>query len=408
MTKSSETYSSLSEVTPGGSQTLSKMPCRFVQGVYPEVLDRGYKAHVWDADGKKYIDLIAGLGAVSVGYANADINISLWHQMCKGASFSLPTAIEGEVARKLCSLVPNTDMWKFGKNGTDATVMAVRAARAFTGRMKVLSVGYNGCADVFEAVGTRRAGIPEILGQLIHKAVYNDIESFQSLRDGTYACLIMEPMVYEYPKPGFLEAVRELCTETGTLLIFDEVVTGGRFREFVAQSYFKVVPDFTCLGKAIANGFPLSAVGGSRRYMSTFERDDFFASGTFGGETVSLAACLATVDKLQEGLASTIHTGRRIQDFFNDVFDGLANCQGYPTRFIFNFPTPKHKGLFMQEMCMSGILVGQANMVMSTLSEADLESINLAIHNAYVVLRNNWANPLAAMKGSLPVDALRK
>jgi glutamate-1-semialdehyde 2,1-aminomutase len=408
MKKSSETYSRLLEVTPCGSQTLSKMPSRFIRGVYPEVLARGQSAHVWDEDGNEYVDLIAGLGCVSVGYVIDDINFDVEAQLRKGVTFSLPHKLEGLVSRKLIDLVPNTEMWKFGKNGTDATVMAVRAARAFTGRMKVLSVGYNGCADVFEAVGTRRAGIPDVLGQLIHKAVYNDIESFQSLRDGTYACLIMEPMVYEYPKPGFLQAVRELCTDTGTVLIFDEVVTGGRFDQFTAQSYFKVIPDLTTLGKAIANGFPLSAVGGVRRIMQTFERDDFFASGTFGGETISLAACLPTLDILNKTLEETIKKGRHIQDFFNDMFVGLATCEGYPTRLIFKFPTKTHNALFMQEMCLKGVLIGAANMVMSSITEADLSRLNGAIHASYLVLKDNWANPLAAMKGPLPEDALRK
>lgn len=411
MTTNSEHYSELCKVTPGGSQTLSKMPCRFVRGVYPEVLTKGFKAHVWDAEGHEYIDLISGLGAVSVGYSDPVIDNAVWQQMGKGVSFSLPHPIEGQVARKLCELVPGTEMWKFGKNGTDATVMAVRAARAHTGRMNIITVGYSGCADVFEAIGTRQAGIPvKELAPLNHRATYNDIESFTCLRDESYACVIMEPMVYEYPKPGFLEALRDLCTTTGTLLIFDEVVTGGRFEQFVAQSYFKVMPDLTCLGKAIANGFPLSAVGGLRAYMSTFERDDFFASGTFGGETVSLAACLATVDRLQKDIAHTIEIGTEIQWYFNNTFgDFDAECVGYPTRFIFKFPSKAHSALFMQEMCINDVLIGHANMAMTSLTHWDIGFIRQAIIRSYLVLKQFWSNPEAALNGPLPTDAfLRK
>ncbi len=385
------------------------MPSRFIRGVYPEVLSHGRDAHVWDMEGNKYIDLIAGLGAVSIGYGDMDVTNQAFNQARLGVSFSLPHAIEGRVARKLNSLVPGTEMWKFGKNGTDATVMAVRMARAHTNRMNIVTAGYSGCADVFEAIGVRTAGIPVAqLAPLNHRAVYNDIESFQCLRDHSYACVIMEPMVYDYPKPGFLEALRELCTETGTLLIFDEVVTGGRFEQFVAQSYFKVLPDLTCLGKAIANGFPLSSVGGPRKYMSTFERDDFFASGTFGGEAVSLAACLATVDKLETQLQQTVENGRVIQASFNALFKGMATCEGYPTRFIFKFPTKAHSGLFMQEMCLKGVLIGHANMVMSSLTRKDILKIVPAFENAYEVLNDNWTNPLAALKGPLPEDTLRK
>lgn len=408
LSKSDAAYARLLKVTPCGSQTLSKMPCRFVEDIYPKVLDSGLNGHVWDVDGNEYIDLISGLGAVSVGYADIIVNGAARAQMSKGISFSLPTLLEAQAAERLCQLVPNTEMWKFGKNGTDATVMAVRAARAVTGRDKVLSVGYNGCADVFEAVGTRRAGIPGVLTPLIHKAVYNDIESFQCLRDETYACLIMEPMVYEYPIKGFLEALRELCTETGTLLIFDEVVNGGRFNKFVSQSHFGVVPDFTCLGKAIANGFPLCAVGGTRQFMQVFERNDFFASGTFGGEAVSLAACLATVDRLEKSLPRTIEIGQKIQDAFNKIFNEQARCDGYPTRLIFKFPTPELKALFMQEMCLRGVLIGAANMVMPSHNDTDVTHIINAIYGSYRILNDNWSNPTAIIKGKLPEDALRK
>lgn len=409
MNRNSETYSRLCNVTPCGAQTLSKMPSRFIRGIYPEVLNRGKGAHVWDEEDHRYIDLIAGLGAVSIGYADAHVNKAVITQLEKGTSFSLPHKLEAQVAEKLCELVPHTEMWKFGKNGTDATVMAVRAARAYTSREKVLSVGYNGCADVFEATGTRTAGIPKVLAQLIHKADYNDIESFQALRDHTYACVIMEPMVYDWPKEGFLEAVRQLCTDTGTLLIFDEVVTGGRFDQFCAQSFYQVYADLTTLGKAIANGFPLSAVGGARRIMATFERDDFFASGTFGGETVSLAACLATLPILQKSVKRTTKIGWYIKSTFNTLpWYGKAECKGYPTRFIFDFETPAHKALFMQEMCLHDVLVGHANMPMASLTEAEALRIESAIISANTVLNANWSNPLAALRGPLPEDALRK
>ncbi len=215
-------------------------------------------------------------------------------------------------------------------------------------------------------------------------------------------------MVYEYPKPGFLEQLRELCSRTGTLLIFDEVVTGGRFQQFVAQSHFKVVPDLTCLGKAIANGFPLSAVGGRREYMSTFERDNFFASGTFGGETVSLAACLVSVDRLQATILPTVGKGQIVQEVFNQIFSHKAVCKGYPTRFVFDFPTKAHHALFMQEMCFNGVLIGHANMVMASLTPKDIKDITAAFNQAANVLFQHWTNPLEAMKGPLPIDALRK
>lgn len=408
VTLNSQIYSDLCKVTPGGSQTLSKMPNRFIRGVYPEVLVRGEDSHVWDAEKNEYIDLISGLGCVSLGYCDIEVNDAVILQLRRGVTFSLPHPLEGELAKRLTELVPNTEMWKFGKNGTDATVMAVRAARAFTGRNKIMTVGYNGCADVFECRGVRTAGIPSSLCADTYKATYNDIKSFEWLNYYDIACVLMEPMVYEYPKPGFLDAVRKLCTDTGTLLIFDEVVTGGRFEGFVAQSHFKVVPDITCLGKAIANGFPLCAVGGTRRIMSTFERNDFFASGTFGGETVSIAAGLETVDKLQKSLPRTVEIGKRLQDAFNSIFIGKATCDGYPTRFIFKFPTKEHKALFMQEMCINGILIGQANMVMASMTDQDIQAVIDAFHKSVNILNHYWTNPLDGLKGPMPEETLRK
>ena len=281
----------LSRYTPCGSQTLSKMANRYPE-VYPKALDYGREGHVFDIEGREYIDLISGLGAVSVGYANTDVSLAAQLQLHKGVTFSLPTLLEAQVAERLTQLVPNTEMWKFGKNGTDGTVMAVRAARAFTKRTKIMTVGYNGCADQFEIKGVRNAGIPEELKDTIVKATYNDIDSFRELFSYEYACVLLEPMVVHYPEKHFLSDLRMICDRTGTVLIFDEVVTGGRFDGFTAQSHFKVVPDLTVLSKGLANGFPLCAVGGSRRIMSTFERNDFFASGTFGGETeIGRASC---------------------------------------------------------------------------------------------------------------------
>lgn len=406
--RNEDVYSNNLKFTPCGSQTLSKMPNRFIEGVYPQVVESGRDCHVWDIEGNEYVDLIAGLGAVSVGYCDSDINEAAWEQMQNGISFSLPHRLEGELAEKLTELVPGTEMWKFGKNGTDATVMAVRAARAYTGRTKIMTVGYNGCADQFEIKGVRNAGIPKELEPTITKANYNDLKSFSDILLGHYACVLMEPMVYEYPRPGFLETIRSACDASGTLLIFDEVVTGGRFEQFTAQHSFGVVPDITCLGKAIANGFPLCAVGGRRRIMEVFERDDFFASGTFGGETVSLAACLKTVDKLAKGLTRTLVNGKIIQDSFNDIFKDKAVCKGYPTRFIFEFPTKEHKALFMQEMCLNGVLIGHANMVMASMTDKDVRYIIEAIQKSYNISKHYWENPLKGLKGPLPVEAVRK
>jgi glutamate-1-semialdehyde 2,1-aminomutase len=406
MNPNGESYHQLlKQYTPNGCQTLSKMPNRFVE-TYPKVLERGLDGHVWDADGNEYIDLIAGLGCISVGYADSDINEKVIEQVNSGVSFSLPNKLEYLAARRLTELIPGTEMWKFGKNGTDGTVMAVRAARALAGRDQIMTVGYNGCADVFECQGSRNAGIPHSLKADNTRAKFNEIDTFGLISSGNYACVIMEPMVYDYPDAGFLARVRELCSRSGTLLIFDEVVNGGRFDGFTSHTCFKVQPDFVVMGKGIANGFPLCAVGGTRRLMSVFERDDFFASGTFGGECVSLAALVATQTKLPMAIPKMISNGRRIQDAFNKL-SWPALCKGYPTRLVFQFPTSGHKALFMQEMCKQGILVGAANFIMASHTDEDVTKIIEAIFASYKTLKYYWTNPTDFLKGPLPEDALK-
>lgn len=375
-------------LTPGGAQTLSKEPSRYVDGVYPKLLSHGIGGHVWDVDGREYIDLIAGLGAVSVGYSNEHVDRAVKQQLAKGVSFSLPTTLEADVAEKLCELFPGTEMWKYGKNGVDATLMAVRCARAYTGREKILVHGYHGCSDHFEALGTRQAGMID-LSQYTDKL---NLEDLSCLDNMTYAAVIIEPYVFDVIN---WKAVIEWCQYTGTLLIVDEIVCGGRFKGFSAYSYLGLEPDLVCVGKGLANGFPLSAVGGKREIMKTFERDDFFASTTFGGEAVSLAACKVTLDILEANLAELISKGQRIKEA------SFGKAKGYPTRLSFDFDTSEEKALFMQEMCKRGILVGYSNMVMVDHTEEDINKICEAIKNIAL----NWNS--FKLEGSMPVEALR-
>lgn len=408
MKNSTTSYNLLKSLTPNGSQTLSKMPDRFVNGVYPKVLSRGTGGVVYDVDGNSYIDLISGLGAISVGYANPYINSVIEAQLRQGVIFSLPNMLEYHVARRLNELVGFTEQWKFLKTGTEGTTAAVKAARAFTGRMKVLTCGYHGWNDWYATQNDRKAGIPAFNDLLVDKAKYNDLFSFHRILDGEYAAIIMEPMVFDFPVEGFLETIRDWCSTSGTLLIFDEVVTGGRTSGFVAANKFRVEPDLIVLSKSLANGLPLAGVGGKKYVMQTFECSDFFVSGTFGGECISLAACLATLELLQTSIGRMILKGLRIREEFNKLFfHTQAKCKGYPTRLTFDFPTPEHKALFMQEMCLNGVLTGYSNMVMADYTEENVETILKAIRITNSVMIDNWSNPKAVLRGDMPVETLR-
>jgi glutamate-1-semialdehyde 2,1-aminomutase len=389
------------KLTPLGGQTLSKLPERFVS-VYPKMLDGGKGCVVRGSNGWNYIDLIAGLGAVSVGYNNNRINRAVVNQLAKGVSFSLPNSLEADVAEKLCQLMPEMEMWKYAKSGTQANEYAVRAARAYTGRTKILTIGYNGCNDQFEILGTRNAGVPKCLGTTIDKVVFNELfRSHEKL-----ACVLLEPMVFDEPNTGFLEWIRSECDRTGTLLIFDEVVTGGRFEGFAAYRHFNVIPDIVTVGKGLANGFPLAAVGGKRSIMSTFERDDFFASGTFNGEAISLAAALETLHILEEQIPEMVRHGSEIKTAFNQLFKGKAVCKGYPTRLKFEFPSPEHKALWMQQMCLEGVLTSGTNFIMADATDADVKWIINEMIDTHKFMSMHWDNPKEVLEGPLPTEVL--
>lgn len=379
-------------LTPSGGQTLSKLPERYVNGVYPKLLERGNGGHVWDVEGNEYIDLISGLGAVSVGYNNYYVNRAVYQQMQKGVSFSLPTTIEADVAEALCEAFPGTEMWKYGKNGVDATLMAIRCARAYTGRKKILVHGYHGCSDHFEALGTRQAGMVDL------SAFVEKLPEWPTTFPREYAAVIIEPYVFDRID---WQKIKDFCDYTGTLLIVDEIVCGGRFEEFSAYRYLGLEPDLVCVGKGLANGFPLSAVGGKSEIMKTFERDDFFASTTFGGEAVSLAACLVTMKILKRNIEKLIANGQKIKTAFNACFGLVAECKGYPTRLTFDFLKKEDKALFMQEMCKRGVLIGYSNMIMVDHSDKDITKICDAFRDVAV----NW-NTLK-LQGSMPVEVLR-
>lgn len=397
----------LKKYTPNGTQTLSKMPDRFVDGVYPKVVDHGHDGHIWDVDGNKYIDLISGLGAISVGYGDLYINHHIKQQLDNGAIFSLPHTKEYTAAKRLVELVPSTEQWKFFASGTEACMGAVKAARAYTNRLKVMVCGYHGWADWYTIVNEKKAGIPGVLEKYITKATYNNIESFLDLESRDYACLIMEPMVFDEPAPRFLESLKALCKRTGTVLIFDEVVTGGRYKGFVAQNDFQVMPDVTVLSKGVANGHNFAAVGSTKSFMATFERNDFFVSGTFGGSCLGLTACLATLDVLAQTIDETIVKGQHIKFGFDHYFKGLGICKGYPTRLTFDFPTKEHKALFMQEMCLNGVLIGYSNFVMANHTNADIDQIITAFGKAVKVLKAHYNTPSEAIKGKMPVEVFR-
>ncbi len=387
--KSEEMLERALKTIPLASQTFSKSKCQFPVGASPMFIESGKGSKVWDVDGNEYVDFMNALLCVSIGYADEDITEAVCEQIRTGVSFSLPHRLEMEVAEKLVSLVPCAEKVRFGKNGSDATSAAIRLARAYTKRDMVLVCGYHGWQDWYIGSTTRNLGVPEATKDLTKVFIYNDIESLESLVSeykGKIAAIIMEPMNVEYPKEGYLQNVQKLAKENDIVFIFDETITGCRFAKGGAQEYFGITPDLATFGKGLANGFPLSAVVGKTEIMDLME--DIFFSGTFGGETASLAAAKVVLEKVDTldtpkamfnmGTYLLTKLDALIKDLACDSFLSTAGHPSWSFLTIANagkYSNFEIKTLFMQEMLKRGVLTfGTHNMSYSH-SKSDVDKL---------------------------------
>jgi len=359
------------KVIPGASQTFSKGANQHVSGVAPVFLAKGKGCRVWDVDGNEYIDYIQGLLPNILGYAHEGVNAAVAAQLAQGHSFSLPHPLEVELAERLTRLIPCAEQVRFGKNGSDATSGAVRAARALTGREHIACCGYHGWQDWYIGSTTRNAGVPQAVRALTHPFVYNDLESLRKLlgeHKGEFAAVIMEPVNFWPPAAGFLEGVKNLAHQHGALLIFDEICSGFHFGLGGAQKKFGVTPDLACFGKAMGNGLPIACVVGRADVMKVFE--DIFFSFTFGGEVASMAAAMKVLDVLEttDALARMTANGRLLQEGLNILAEqaGLQDriqCIGYPSWSLIKFLNADGKdsllvrSLFTQECVKRGVLL---------------------------------------------------
>ena len=370
LTRSQELKRWANALIPGASQTLSKGPSQYVQGVAPTFLVRGQGCYVWDADGNQYIDYPMALGPIILGHAYPAVDEAVKRQINDGVVFSLPHPLEIEVAERLVTMVPCAEMVRFAKNGSDATAGAVRLARAYTGKDRIACCGYHGWQDWYIGSTTFNSGVPLAVQQLTQTFEYNKIETLKRIfaeHPNQIAAVILEPVGVVEPQQGFLEEIREICQREGALLIFDEVITGFRLARGGAQEHFGVIPDLACLGKAMANGYPLSAIVGSREIMKHF--DEAFFSFTFGGEALSLAAAQATMKEIgeKEVIPQLWEQGHKLQDGLNVLarefgLERYVRCIGMAPRTIVTFTDQSGreslqiKSLFQQECLKRGVL----------------------------------------------------
>ena len=298
--QSNKKFKTISKKIPIASQTFSKSHMQWVKGVTPLFVNQGKGCIIKDIDNNEYIDYVMGLMPIILGYADPDVNLAIQNQLEKGITFSMPSLLEEELSDLLIKYIPCAEMVRFGKNGSDATTGAIRLARAFTKKEHIIMMGYHGWHDWSIGTTSRNLGVPDAVRRLTHKSSFNKIEElsdyFKKFKN-KIAGVILEPDSVIQPLPDFLSEVKNITERNGSLLIFDEVISGFRTHIGGAQKYYGVTPDLACFGKAMANGMPLSALVGRADIMLMMK--DIFYSGTFGGETLSLAASIATIKKLK-------------------------------------------------------------------------------------------------------------
>ncbi|MFE5288480.1 glutamate-1-semialdehyde 2,1-aminomutase [Nocardia sp. NPDC056611] len=380
----------LHDLVPGGAHTYARGADQYPEDMAP-ILVRGNGARVWDADGNEYVEYGMGLRSVTLGHGFAPVVEAVARTIADGVNFSRPTELELAAAEDFLSLVPGADMVKFAKNGSDTTTAAVRLARAATGREKVAICDqpFFSVDDWFIGVTEMNAGIP---AAPTVKFRYNDLESLEAvLRGEDIACVILEQATaLADPAPGFLEGVRALCDGYGSLLIFDEMITGFRWSAGGAQQLYGVAPDLSCWGKAMANGFPLSALAGKREYMElgglrTDADRVFLLSTTHGPETASLAAFRAVVQAYRDGdpVARMEASGRRLAAGVNAIaadlgiadhleVAGRPSCLVFLTRDPEGVPSQPFRTLFLQELLDRGVL-GQSFVNSAAHTDADID-----------------------------------
>lgn len=317
MTTSAQLFDLAQQYIPGGVNS----PVRAFRGVggNPLFMRAGDGAYLIDVEGKKYIDYIGSWGPLIVGHAHPDVMRAVNDAMQLGFGFGTATEVEIRVAQKVCELMPSVEMVRFVNSGTEATMSAIRLARGFTRRDKIVKFAgcYHGHADsLLVAAGSggltlgvpNSAGVPASIAQHTLIAEFNQLDQVETLFQkygDDIACIIVEPIAGNMncilPEQGFLQGLREICDRYGSVLIFDEVMTGFRVALGGAQAYYDVKPDLTTLGKVIGGGFPVGAFGGRRDIMQHLAPlGSVYQAGTLSGNPVAMAAGLATLELIEE------------------------------------------------------------------------------------------------------------
>jgi glutamate-1-semialdehyde 2,1-aminomutase len=410
--RSVELYEKARRLIPGGTHLFGRRAELMAYGVMPIFSDRQRRGRLWDIDGNEYVDLLMGAGAVILGHAYPPVVEAVQKQAALGTGVTINHPLEVELAELLTEVIPCAEMVRFAKGGGEADAIAIRIARAATGRDKVAFCGYHGWHDWYLAAnladettlnahlmpGITPRGVPKGLTGTAIPFEYNNLDSLRAVlqaNDGQVAAIIMEACRSFLPEPGFLEGVRELATAAGAVLIFDEVVTGFRLALGGAQEFYGVTPDMATYAKTVSNGFALGAVVGKRAVMECAA--DTFISSVYWAEATGLAAGLASVRAMREVNAPALvrQRGERFMEAIRGIIarSGVpAECLGLPP---FPFVLFRHESaevnnelatLHMQEMARRGVFAIAVNYFCVEHTDADLDQVLTAAEETFGVL----------------------
>jgi glutamate-1-semialdehyde 2,1-aminomutase len=400
-TRSNELQNRLHAMVPGGAHTYARGDDQYPEDMAP-IIDHGLGARVWDADGNCFVEYGMGLRAVTLGHCYAPVVEAVREHLSRGVSFTRPSTLEVEAAEDFLSLVPGADMVKFAKNGSDATTAALKLSRAVTGRrlVAVADQPFFSTDDWFIGATGMPGGIPHPVRAETVRFTFNDLESLRAVLTeypGQIAAVFMEAATgLVEPAPGYLEAVRELCTAEGVVLVFDEMITGFRWAAGGAQEAYGVVPDLSTWGKAMGNGFSIAALAGRRELMERggLDTDDervFLLSSTSGPELVGLAAFRAVVEayRTTDPVGAMRRTGERLAREANAVIAdaglsehldvaGNPSCLVFRTRDAEGLPSQEFRTLFLSDLLRGGVL-GQSFVVSAAHTDADVDTTVQAV-----------------------------
>lgn len=396
-------------VIPWGTQTNGKRPDESMGPLTPYFVERAEGCRFLDTDGRWFIDYRSALGPIILGYNYPDVQKAVREQLDKGVVFSLASPLELDVAEQLTRLLPGIEQVRFLKSGNEANQASIRMARAYTGRDVIVTCGYHGHGDWFSCgTGHQEAwawpregnGVPAALDALVHNVAYPDqaaLEEVFQKRGDEIAALIMVP--HDWGKldgKPFVEQARALTTKHGSLLIFDQILTGFRLGLGGAQEYFGIVPDLSTYGKAIANGYPLAVFGGREPYMNTL--DQVMVTTTHAGETLSLAAAKATLHVMESEpvFKHLRQMGTRLMEGFNDLAQqaGLpAKSTGLPQAPAFSFSEDPDRDqaqrhVFFRELLRQGVFPSRMFLMSYAHKDVDVDETLVAMERAFKVLVN--------------------